>query len=179
MQPHLYIEIDGEFLSSPDSLPNCMECVGIIKSPRGDDGHISHIFQEFTNVPWCASSWDEIPSEDLWWARGEKGILFTHVLFTNLDFRNTPFEHRFNLYAVDLFQTRHGESGVHPELRRLAEMEAELWREHNSFVPFKEPNPQGYQGVYGDFAFLITSTNTIAYVYDEFRCGRTLLERRS
>ena len=125
----------------------------------------------------CASRWETIPPDTLWNARGKMEIFFTHAQFDNLDFRNTPFEHRANLIA--------DRSGKPPELVILSQKELKLWGENMiAFIPFRNPHPQGYRGISGNFDIvtdLVISSDDDnickdLFVCDEFRSGHHLLE---
>ena len=88
---------------------------------------------------WCCSKWARPPPDALWWVPGEKGILITQVSTANLNFHNTPLELRHTLSARE----------DDPTLKILAQNERLLWKGvRKTFIPFKRPHPQGYQGVW-------------------------------
>ena len=88
---------------------------------------------------WCASYWDYPPK----WGPGYDADLYTYVDHNNLDFRGTPFELRYNAHFIP----RHVKN-----IHRLAILEGEMWEGCKSFVPFKNPLPDGYQGVWDDLS---------------------------
>ena len=89
----------------------------------------------------CASQWDTIPNGAMWWARGPHDIFITRVKKSNLNFRNTPLEQRCN-------QSLHRNT-PDPQLDLLTHNELLMWKGSDKcFIPFKSPNPQGYQGVW-------------------------------
>ena len=94
---------------------------------------------------WCVSEWETIPPDTLWGAREKELVFFTYVLSSNLDFRNTPLEH---LYGRD--------TSIPWEGPRKA------------FIPFKEPHPQGYQGVWASLEVWPKMMRKIISVYDTF-----------
>ena len=89
----------------------------------------------------CVSRWDTIPNAALWRAQGRHEWLHTHVLTSNMNFLNTPLEHRYK-------QSIH--RGVpDPQLNLLAQNERLMWEgTRKCFILFKSPHPQGYQGVW-------------------------------
>ena len=149
MKPRLYV----------DRLAETLEHVGWLDgNPPYWDTH-SNVSQVETVGDWCASRWDYPPDDLLWWTRGTKETLFTYVMRENLNFQNTPFEHRYNL-RISRPQT---------DLKILAKLEFDLWgAEYEAFVPFKNPHPQGYQGVWGDFNFWSEMAYRRLDVHDTF-----------
>lgn len=126
------------------------------------------------SVGWCVSLWETIP-DTLWWARGLKDIFFMCVHIRVLDFRNTAFEHRYNLFSYQDGEPNIRRGGV---LETLAEMEKLVWsRGHKEFVPFKRPHPQGYKGVWGDFSDLAElDPYTVTFrAHDKFESGHHTL----
>ena len=92
---------------------------------------------------WCASRWDTPPIDRMWNLLSIKELFRTQVNSDNLDFTNTPFEHCRNLYCS---------RGPQPELEILARIERIVWGgNYVAIVPFKTPNPKGYQGVLMSF----------------------------
>ena len=133
MATNIYIKIDGKLC---DPIPGRLEGVGV------DQTQSTYIFQEFG----APRDGKKFPAEIC----GGKIIVHSRV-GDNLDFRSTRFEHRFNNYIV----LSYAWTGCpHFELEHLTQMEPDLWSdEHDSFAPFKDPHPQGYQGVYEHFYF--------------------------
>ena len=102
---------------------------------------------------WCASNWESVPHDNLWMECTRNEWFVSQIKFHNLDFRGTPFEHRHNEYV---FRLRYwdGRSYLYDieNMILLSEQERVTWgSRYAAFVPFKSPNPQGYQGVWGDF----------------------------
>ena len=111
------------------------------------------------------------PPDELWWIPGKRGAFMTCVMVDNLNFSNTPLEHRYNLYTHN----------TDPELKILARNEGLLWEgARKTFVPFKTPYPQGYQGVWMSLSLTgrgqIPSCRTtgILSAHDEFTLGHVL-----
>lgn len=117
---------------------------------------------------WCVSRWDSIPPDALWWVRGSKEVFYTYVDLENLNFSNTAFEHRHNLF----------ESGDVSQHGILADQEERLWRESCwGFVPFKNPHPRGYQGMWGRFNFRTSRRyRETLRVHDKYSSGHILEE---
>ena len=114
---------------------------------------------------WCVSEWCTIPSDALWWVPGNKGYLATHVITSNLNFINTPLEHRYNL-SVRTFDSK---------LLTLARNERVLWKgDRKTFIPFKRPHPQGYQGVWMSTDLKVRGFSRSVWVHDEFTSGHVL-----
>ena len=115
---------------------------------------------------WCCSHWARPPPDALWQVRGKEWTLFTRVMDTNLNFINTPLEHRHNL------SIRRNDL----ELKILAENERHLWKgSRNTFIPFKRPHPQGYQGVLMSPSLEVGDMGHSTYVYDDFTSGHVLM----
>ena len=110
---------------------------GYIFSPGGI---VTTIYQRGGNYWWCASTWcSPLPKRIM----TTGGVFYTTILFSNLNFTNTAFEHRYNLIDP---------ANNSAEACRLAVEEGLLWDwDYNGFVPFIHPYPHGYQGVYGVF----------------------------
>ena len=152
---------------------------------------------------WCASNWTTIPHDELWTVCRQNEWFVSQVQYANLDFRGTPFEHRYNNVVIDrqilcFMQSNRSwltpleklERGLTPLeeyeqmlldcqllLSTLADQERNVWgRRFATFIPFKSPNPQGYQGVWGDFDVPFTSLSCNTYVLHEFDSGRHILK---
>ena len=121
----------------------------------------------------CASQWTLYLPDRIW----ENGKTFyTSIRWSRLDFTDSIFNHRFNLATSD--------TKVGP-LYKLAKAESKMWGVHaKGFVRFKNPQSQGYQGVYGVFGPRLAAAIRIAQyvtvpewlsVYDTFS-GKHLLE---
>lgn len=152
----------------PDS--NMHTLVGYAIDNHRRDIPISLVFQVGGGVryTWCASIWSHPPADELWGALGEDTVLFTGVERVNLNFHNTPLEHRHNLYAQKCW---HRSS----ELVVLAQNEIETWGDGKAFIPFKTPQPSGYQGVW---LFYDTSESEIRetlVVMDRFLTSHRLM----
>ena len=102
----------------------------------------------------CPSEWVKFPPDKLWDevaprfaddGRVWNSILLLSVTPENMEWTGTTFEQRY-LYFLDGRKC--------PILKKLAEEEALRWGPHEEFISFKESNPDGYQGVLGDFGFL-------------------------
>ena len=117
----------------------------------------------------CISRWEEIPDE-LWESRGGSGDPFyATVEMVNLNFDNTPFYHQHNRWI------KHADDPS-VEISALSRREIILWSDNTKyFVPFKNPHPQGYQGVYGNFIYEIEGGKSFIKVKDEFISGQHLL----
>ena len=161
---------------------------GIEYQPRGDDfDTVGHICKREEQLPYvrirvlqdsvnwrnrCASNWITIPHDELWTLCRPGEEFLSKVQVRNLDFRGTPFEHRHNEYAFRRqfwILSCMDNSG---DVVWLSEQERNIWGAHfETFVPFKRPNPQGYQGVWGDFDCALTDLWSSLYVYDTFDSG--------
>lgn len=102
----------------------------------------THIVYDLYEVQefFCVSDWSRPPPSCLW-GNVRDGLYDIIVIasYSRLDFTNTAFEHGY-LYFM------HGSR----ELRRLAKHERAMWgKNHREYIPFKNPHPEGYQGVYG------------------------------
>lgn len=177
MKPSLCVEHGnsswGPFGAPPLGSDERMH-VGYISNDIDYPNSPAHVYQAGMSRYWCASLWDHPPSRELWQSRSSRERLLTYVLCDNLNFHNTPFEHRFNLFDS---------WGDRPDLEILAKMEMKLWGwALESFIPFKRPLPGGYKGVWGDFGHwsgemnsVTTNTNAL-FVNDALEYGRHLLE---
>ena len=118
---------------------------------------------------WCASNWVTIPHDDLWTVCTPDEALLSKVQVHNLDFIGTPFEHRYNEFVFRRkYWSPYRIHGIE-NISALAKRERETWgRYYETFVPFKKPNPQGYQGVWGNFDILLSSRWYTINVYDTF-----------
>ena len=99
------------------------------------------VYQRGAIDMWCASLWfSPVPKHMIPIGR----TFHTKVLFSNLNFTNTAFEHRYNLLDP---------SNDSVEACNLSSGEESLWGwGFEGFVPFKISHPHGYQGVYGIFS---------------------------
>ena len=95
---------------------------------------------------WCASNWDALPPDSLRQTPivGADGLR-TNVQLCNLNFDKSGYKNCWDLYAN--YPTP---SKAPPELIEGAASEGSGVK----FVPFKSPNPDGYQGVWGCFSNL-------------------------
>ena len=118
--------------------------VGYIFTPGGIT---ARVYQRGASKTLCASTWcSPLPTQVM--SIGRR--FHTSVLFSNLNFTNTPFEHRYNLIDP---------SNDSVEACRLARGELVLWGwNYECFIPFKTPYPHGYQGVYGAFGHRLPGT---------------------
>lgn len=172
MKTHIYIgRGDDRFGPFGDRCPpNAVEGdrVGQLFNDEGEDSQIQSIYQVgASKASWCASLWDTIPPDILWRFDGSKYTLFTVVKKYTLDWRNTPFESRYNL-------------SIHKEewsdLEMLAKGERKLWGIHcTAFIPFKDPHPQGYKGVWGNFDLWLWSRCPDMKTHDELSSGYHVL----
>ena len=129
----------------------------------GEDGWLRSTFTYQIGIEKfeCASQWDTIPYDTLWRARGSHDIFITYVRKSNLNFRNTPLEHRHNKY-LNRTKSDH-------QLNRLASKEYQMWKGMDkAFIPFKTPNPQGYQGVWMSLDSWLISAGACLRVYDKY-----------
>ena len=165
----VYLSLDGILHQSRGAGHDIVGyiCKREIQSPYARVG----ILQDSANWGhWCASNWITIPHDELWTLCKPDEALLSKVQVHNLDFRGTPFEHRHNEYV---FRLRYwdGSSYIYDieNMSSLSEQERVTWgRYSGAFVPFKSPNPQGYQGVWGTFDILLSSRWHIMYVHDTF-----------
>ena len=131
------------------------------------------VLQESTSWwDWCASSWETIPHDELWilCRPGEK--FTSQVNICNLDFIGTPFEHRYNEYVLTRKYWARGCAYGTGSVGELAEQEGKTWGIHyEAFIPFKKPNPQGYQGVFGQFQIPLADAQLSMLVHDAFDDG--------
>ena len=172
---------------------------GIQYQPQGDDGNsynvVGRIWDIVTGYPrvrvyqdlgghdwstWCASNWETVPHDDLWKMCGPNDRFLSLLQFYNLDFRGTPFEHRYNEYVS---RRKYWNSlRINIYLTKLAEQERNVWGRHcEVFIPFKRPNPQGYQGMWGLFDTPLAHLWDSIHVHDtlesdlhKLKVGRTL-----
>ena len=168
MKPRLQVQLDNgrcrAFGALPTHPPAILYKIGYMDNISSYWERPAQVYQEVAYGPWCASRWDTIPPDELWRCRGEDGMLLTSVLRANLDWRSTPFEHRYNL-SMERTRT--------DELITLAGREYIVWGESSSFIPFKGSRPQGYQGVVVSFDCL-SESSTILDVYDAFSPNHVL-----
>ena len=139
---------------------------------RPTDYTSAEVYQAGDLDGWCVSEWENVP-DGLWRARKtDDDVFHTFVQLHNLDFRNTPFEHRSKLCCV----SKREWWKMYTDYEALAEMEGLVWGPVTAFVPFITPNPQGYLGVWGDFGESLKLFPPSLYVYDAFESGTHLLE---
>ena len=172
MQPHVYIE-HGTITYGPfgDSQPNNIDeilRIGYIDECHGDWRTPAIAYQTMTGVggKWCPSRWETIPDDALWRARGLVDSFCMYVRVANLDFRNTPLEQMYNLSLQGM--VLNGSERM-SELETLARNERLLWEGvHKTYIPFKKPHPQGYQGIWVNLREWPESICEIIYVHDRF-----------
>ena len=118
---------------------------------------------------WCPSDLETIPVDELWQWMGRPNSFSTRALFKRMDFRNTAFEHRFNL---------NDREGGDDTLYQLADLERATWGDsYCEFIPFKNPNPQGYKGVWGNFDTCLKNLRDhCSPVNDAFESGVHILK---
>ena len=143
MRPFIYVNrgLDhyGPFGKNP-APPGKRVHIGYINPSDEEWINPAWIYQVHTNRSWSASRWDIIPDDGLWTLFGPNETFYTYVESSDLDFRNTPLEHRYILSTLYNYNA---------EIHILAENEKLLWEgEGKTFIPFKRPYPQGYQGVW-------------------------------
>ena len=132
-----------------------------------DWGKIGNVYQLGSVEGWCVSLWGIIP-DALWWVRGKKEILLVRVNVGCLDFRNTAFEHRYNLRVNRVNNVENS------PLNTLAKMERQMWgKGYKEFVPFKSTHPQGYKGMCLGFEqYIVYGDGSIcAFAQDKFESG--------
>ena len=169
MEPCLYVESDGveygPFGDKPSSEHGSYhsEQIGLVDYGIDCYRDPAYVYQTLSVMEYClVSQWETIPVDELWWARGQKETFYTFVECGKLNFVNTPFEHNLTF----------DRSGF-GELKVLADRERILWHDdHKTFVPFKDPLPQGYQGVLGTFEWWVRqrckSVHSSIQVHDKF-----------
>ena len=167
MIPYIYIMRDegrvGPF-GEGSRPPGWMEPVGWVISHNSQ----MELYQPMEErSKWCVSVWETIPPDTLWLGGiGVKSSVYTIARFSNLDFRGTPFEHRYLEHTCR----------YNRELAQLALNEYCLWGPTcEAYVPFKNPQPSGYKGVYGNFGVRFTHDKPIVDVYDMFLSGNHVL----
>ena len=181
MKPHLYIACELGYRRGPYAIGvrvgpptrlddnSSLVWVGVITSDLL--GYkISHLYQESTLGDWCASHWDTPPTDALWWVHDVMGAFQTYVLHSSLNFQNSIFEHRYNLFR---------NTNDCPKQCELAVLEREQWGVRNVFIPFKESLPDGYKGVRGNFdrwLYNHASDDLLILVIDRYSSEGHLLE---
>ena len=163
--------------------------------PQGDDGNFNivgyigdrHLREaprlgvlmgsgRYPCLYWCMSEWEVVIHDELWEMCGPAEDFVSKVQFRNLDFRGTPFEHRYNEYV---FRREHGGGRcIYGEcITKLAKRERKTWPPWcMTFVPFKKPNPQGYQGVWGRFGDPLGNRWSSLRVVNTYYSGRHVLK---
>ena len=127
--------------------------------------HVYQIGMYDIDEGWCCSNWIRPPPDALWQIREEMWMFMTYVTATNLNFSNTPLEHRYNLHIHN----------TDPELKILAQNERQLWRgSRETFIPFKRPHPKGYQGLWMSPSLKVRGFCQIMEVRDTFTFGHAL-----
>ena len=164
MKPYLNVRRDsvdyGHFGDSPGEGVHTRHSSGYLYRYPDEWLIAAFVYQVGVEKFECASQWDTIPNNALWWAQGRHEWLHTHVLKSNLNFHNTPLEHRYNK------SIHRGESD--PQLNFLARNEHQMWMGSDKFfIPFKNPNPQGYQGVWASLDNRLISSWICMRVYDK------------
>ena len=163
MMPQFTFEERTSHFRRPSSYP--IDRVGYLATTLAIRDIVG-VIQRGVTIKWCASYWDEIPSDEL---RGYIGwdMLLTYVIHSNLDFTNTPFQHRYNKYTVKPY---------YPQLGILAMMEENFWGvEAEAFIPFKNPQPSGYKGVWGNFNKVPRKCQGRIRVQDRFTHSNVLM----
>ena len=146
------------------------------------------------SVDWCASIWEIIPTDELWTMCGSDETFASRVQFANLDFIGTPFEHRYNefvfirnevfryeymahLIPFENYKEKSLRSRYRLLMTALAKQERATWGTHvKAFIPFKSSNPQGYQGIWGNFDKPLTHDRKSIYGHDKFDSGIHILK---
>ena len=170
MKPCIHVERSGRcyghFGDSPPSHKNKNILVGCLYHLR-EDGICRVDVYQAGRGDWCASLWDTIPPDELWRVRGYRETLFVRVTSANLCWRNTPLEHRYNLHL--------GDGARFSELEILAKKERLMWEgKRKTFIPFKNPHPQGYQGVWMKLEVWPVRIHEVFHVRDRFSPDHTL-----
>ena len=146
--------LSGEYLNVVGYIPSTHRSIKVLRDYR-------------YSYSWCASSWEVIPQLHNW------GKMFlTYVDHTNLNFIGTPFEHRYNDHL-----SRHNSDHVdRHRLDRRARKELRRWGwGHDAFVPFKNPHPQGYQGVLINLNVMFDYSCRRLEVHDDYASGQHIL----
>ena len=160
MKPNLRADILGGTINPFADTWGGAISVGVMYNHRRGWIPPVEVYQLGMNLDvWCCSRWETVPEDALWRARGHKEAFYTSVVGGNLDWRNTPLEHRYNLSITN---------GSSSELEILAYNEDMMWGDGNTFIPFKEAHPQGYQGVLVSFDVWSRSNVTTLRVIDRF-----------
>lgn len=131
--------LEGPFGDDPN-IDWELQMVGRILSSEGDKVH-KIVYAPCENDQGnCVSQWTQ-PLPERAWGAGE--VFLTTILWETLSFVGTAFEHRCNHVAS---------FDCEEYLYKLADDEAQRWGvHHKGFVPFKNPQPNGYKGIYGSF----------------------------
>lgn len=163
--PSRWVDENGNFahLDGESVPPGKCRYIGYIGAPN----YVQGVYQVGIDYgdDLCASQWVRPPPDELWWVPGKKGTLFMQVMPGNLNFSNTPLEHRRNLHIHK----------CDPGLEILARNERLLWKGGSkTFIPFKLPYPQGYQGVWMNPSLDMEDIGWEIYVNDPFTSGHVL-----
>ena len=149
MRPHLYVKrypANVRYLGEWHPQGGIHVNVGTI-TLRDGPSNPYYIYQKWIcGGYWCASLWDTIPDDGLWWSGRRRTVFSTYVKRSSLDFLGTPLEHRNN---SSIAMNRMSSSIAKANLK-LAYDEWLLWKgcKSKTFIPFKNPHPQGYRGVW-------------------------------
>ena len=140
------------------------------------NGKSLSLWQESGPMGWCASNWTHHPVDELWSLEVGNRLL-TRADIESLDFRNSPFEQRWNYRETQLQRGFSNWSFIDQisidydfsDLDDLAHEEELLWgKDYSAFIPFKDPHPEGYKGVLGRFHGWMTYKAYSLLVQDKF-----------
>ena len=176
MYVKVYLRSDGIGYQSQGDNFNIVGCV-CRRNPQPSDPRLEVLMDLGGNswLCWCASKFETIPHDELWTVCRWNEWFQSKVQFHNLDFRGTPFEHRHGEYISRRrrWKFRPVDMG---NIVALAEQERNMWGIYfATFIPFKRPNPQGYQGVWGNFDRPLTYRFPSITVRDTVDSGRHIL----